>query len=183
MDRTRNAVNRFVLLAGGCTLLGAATAVLTATTGVGAALPPWAARVRGGSLRWIEPATRTTAVLVLSALAAAGLLLLLLQLRRRTLGRLPLETRHSTVDGRAVTAAVSGRLLALPGVTTARTTLHGPVAKARLRTRIVVDDTASPERILRALATATLPEVHSVLTPRSLPVRARFTVRGPRRLG
>ncbi|MFF3215884.1 hypothetical protein ACFYYB_35390 [Streptomyces sp. NPDC002886] len=187
MHRTRNIVNRIVLLGGGCLLLGAAAAMIASDTG---ALPNGWAGV-GADVHWINPDSGTRGsshsireaawapLVLLTALTALGLLSL--QLRRRILKRLPLNSPNCTVEGRAVTTAVAGRLLALPGVTSARISLHGPPGRASLRTRLVVDDTASPGQLLTSLSTTVLPEVRSFLAPHTVAVRARITVRGHHR--
>lgn len=190
MNRTRNIVNRIVLLGGGCLLLGVATAVATSHAAAGTQPRRWAGS--SPSVHWIGAETGTSesnqfiwemtaaAIVLLAALTAVGLLHL--QLRRRILKRLTLNSPNCTVEGRAVTTALTSRLLALPGVTSARTSLHGPPGKACLRTRLVVDDTASPGQLLTALATAALPEVRSFLAPHTVAAHARVTVRGHRRL-
>lgn len=190
MDRTRSTVNRIVLLGGGCVLLGvAATAALASHSAATGFVPHrWASH--GGHWpdfgTWAAGSGRSvweraaTVIALLAAFAAAGLLFL--QLRRRILKRLRLNSPNHTVEGRAVTTAVAARLLALPGVTSARTSLHGPPGKTFLRTRLVVDDTASPAQLLTALATATLPEVRGFLAPHAVAAQVRITVRGHRRL-
>ncbi|MCX4782856.1 hypothetical protein [Streptomyces sp. NBC_01264] len=188
MDHTRNVVNRIVLLAGGCVLLGAATAVVTAGAYAGT-LPrgwkglaagvhrvtPWTGAGWSGRPTW----TAAAAVVLLVALTAMGMLFL--QLCRRILRQLPLNSPNCTLDGRAVTSAMTARLRALPGVISARTSLYGSPGKAGLRTRLVVDDTASPGQLLAALNAAVLPEARSVLAPRRLAAHVRVTVRGARR--
>ncbi|MFE4633566.1 hypothetical protein ACFRJ1_09315 [Streptomyces sp. NPDC056773] len=190
MDRMRNTVNRLALLAGGCLFLAVGTAVLTAHTAARLRAPHWWTDFSSRA-RWLEPqawaagrahpgwSTGVTAALVLTALTAAALILL--QLRRRTLRRLPLGSPATSVEGRAVTGAVTARLLAMPGVHSGRSTLHGTPGSPHLRTRPVVDDTASPRQLLAALTASTVPEARGFLTARDLTAEVRFTVRGPRR--
>lgn len=186
MDRTRNAVNRILLLSVGSVLLAAGTAVLAGATVGKNRLPHWWAASTAHS-PWIDPQTWAaahtqkgwsaglTALLLLVSLSAAALILI--QLRRRALGRLPLTSAGTALDARALTDAVTSRLQALPGVTSVRTTLHGTPGNPHLRTRLVLDDTASPRQLLTAMTGAIMPEARSFLTPRTLAAEARFTVR------
>lgn len=188
MDRMRNTVNRLALLGSGCLLLALGTAVITAHTAVRHRTPRWWTDFSRG--HWLEPHTwatgrahpgwsaGVTAALFLAALTAAALLLL--QLRRRTLARLPLDSPATSMEGRAVTSAVTARLLAMPGVSSGRTTLHGTPGTPRLRTRPVVDDTASPRQLLASLTASTVPEAREFLSSRDLTAEVRFTVRRPR---
>lgn len=190
MDRARSTVNRCVLLGAGLLLLAAGTAVLAPQVAGADRLPPywsdWA-----GSRPWIEPRARAAwhgdrgreaaaiAVLVLAGLSAAALLLL--QLRRRTVRRLPLPAPGTALDSGALTAAVTGRLLALPGVRAVRTTLRGTPREPCLGIRLALDDTASPDRVLAELAGAVVPEARTVLAPQSLRAEVHFTAGSRRR--
>ncbi|MER5757953.1 hypothetical protein [Streptomyces sp. NPDC002082] len=189
MDRTRNTVNRLALLAGGCLLLAVGTAALAAPTAARRRTPRWWTDFSSRG-RWLEPqawatgrahpgwSAGVTAALVLAALTAAALLLL--QLRRRTLRQLPLDGPATSLEGRAVTGAVTARLLAMPGVHSGRTTLHGTPVSPRLHTRLVVDDTASPRRVLTTLTASTVPEAREFLNARGLTAEVRITVRRTR---
>lgn len=194
MDRSRNPVNRGVLLAAGLLLLAAGISVLAPQVPAADRLPAywsdWAA-----DRPWVEPRIRAAwhggrgreaaaiAVLVLAALSAAALLLF--QLRRRAVRRLPLPAPGTALDSGALTAAVTGRLLALPGVRAARTTLRGTAKDPCLRIRLVLDDTASPGRVLAELAGAVVPEARTVMDPQPLRAEVHFTAgrRRRRRVG
>ncbi|MCY0943100.1 hypothetical protein [Streptomyces antarcticus] len=99
---------------------------------------------------------------------------------RRTVRRLPLPAPGTALDSGALTAAVTGRLRALPGVRAARTTLHGTKAHPCLRIRVVLDDTASPDRLLAVLSGTVLPEARTVMAPQPLAAEVRFTAGGRR---
>ncbi|MFJ7269062.1 hypothetical protein ACIQV3_20885 [Streptomyces sp. NPDC099050] len=170
MDRTRNTVNRLILLTGGSVLLAAGALVLTRTMDD---VPRWWAAFSGDSWQ----AILVTALLATSVSAAV----LVLQLRRRTIRRLPLSSPGTALDTRALTAAVASRLQALAGVSAVQAGLRGTRANPCLRIRLVLEDTASPHRILAALATEATPEARGFLAPHPLKVEARITVRTRRR--
>lgn len=180
MDRTRNAVNRLVLLTGGTLLLTLGAAVV-ARDGIGTGwLPPsWTAF--GGRSRWIGPGLwadwRTVQCLCVLVVPLSGGVLYL-QLRRRAVRRLLLSAPGTALSTRALTAAVAARLEALPRVSSVLATLHRAPRGLSLRTRLVLDDTASPRRLLEALTAAALPEARTFLTPQLLEAEVRFTVSG-----
>ncbi len=183
VDRTRGIVNRLVLLTTGVLLLATAMPLLVRNTVIEDRLPTWWTALTGRG-RWTEPQTweawtgrpgsgvAVTAVLILLAVTAGGLLLL--QGRRGTVRRLPLASPGTVLEARALTAAVSSRLRVLPGVHSARTVLRGTADRACLQIRVVLDDTASPREILTVLSTAVLPEGRAFLTPHPLAAEVRF---------
>ncbi|MFD7033523.1 hypothetical protein ACFWAR_36410 [Streptomyces sp. NPDC059917] len=189
MDRTRNLVNRLILLTGGAVLLAAGTAVLTHHAPGASELPRWwaafgdrghwiAARTGWGSRSGWDPAAAGAVLLLASSSAAV----LLLQLRRRIVRRLPLSAPGTTLETGALTTAVTARLRPLPGVVAVRGSLRGTPAHPCLGTRLVLDDTASPRQVLTALTTDVMPEARRFLTPHPLTAEARITVRArPRR--
>ncbi|MCJ0872661.1 hypothetical protein [Streptomyces sp. AP-93] len=192
MDRTRRIVNRLVLLATGALLLTTALPLLVRNTVIGDRLPTWWTALSGRG-RWVAPqaweawtgrpaaGAAVTAVVILLALTAGGLLLL--QGPRGTVRRLPLASPGTVLEARAFTAAVSSRLRALPGVHSVRTGLRGTADRARLRIRVVLDDTASPREILTVLSTDVLPESRVFLAPHPLAAEVRFITRpGGRRV-
>lgn len=190
MDRTRNAVNRIGLLIGGSVLLAVGSAVLTRDTLGKNRLPQWWAAFTGRA-RWIDPqswaaahshqgwSAGVTTVLLLAVFSAAALIAF--ELRRRTVRQLPLTSPGTALDAGALTSAVASRLRTLPGVSSASATLHKTAGGTNLRTRLVLDDTASPSQVLTAMTATVLPEARGFLTSHPLALEARFTVRVHRR--
>ncbi|MCX5300571.1 hypothetical protein OG898_29600 [Streptomyces sp. NBC_00193] len=189
MDRTRNTVNRLALLAGGCLLLAVGTAALAAHTAARRRTPRWWTDFSSRG-RWLEPqAWATGRAHPAGAQASPPPWSWPLSPRRpcsssscaaAPSGSCPWTARPlpwKAAPSRVRSPPVSSRCR---GVHSGRTTLHGTPVSPRLHTRLVVDDTASPRRLLTTLTASTVPEAREFLNARGLTAEVRITVRRTR---